>query len=124
DVRVGRAASSLAETPSTMKLLEKFRWLLVEIPCPGTAEVSAKSCVLAVLVGDTPGTRRAKSRKLRPFKGRLRTSVCEIVPAIWLRAASSTAASLLTVTLAEAAPTASSIGSSDAAPSVSVTGRT
>jgi phage/plasmid primase-like uncharacterized protein len=25
-----------------MKLLERFRWLLMEMPCPGTAEVSGK----------------------------------------------------------------------------------
>ena len=65
----------------------------------GTAEVSAKSCVLATLVGDTPGTSSARSRKLRPFIGRLRTSVCETVPAIWLRAASSTVRLPLTVTV-------------------------
>ena len=33
-----------------MKLFEKLRWLLTEMPCPGTAEVSANNCVLAVLV--------------------------------------------------------------------------
>ena len=82
-----------------MKLLEKLRWLPTERPPPGTADVSAKSCVLATLVGDTPGTSSARSRKLRPFIGRFLTSVCETVPAIWLRAASSTAACPVTVTL-------------------------
>ena len=38
-----------------MKLFERLRWLAIERPCPGTAEVSAKSCVLLVLVGETPG---------------------------------------------------------------------
>lgn len=64
------AASSLSESPSTMKLFEKLRWLPMEMPCPGTAEVSAKSWLAAVLVGETPGITRAASRKLRPFKGR------------------------------------------------------
>ena len=75
-----------------MKLLEKLRWLPTEMPWPGTADVSANSCVLPTLVGDTPGTSSARSRKLRPFIGRFLTSACEIVPAIWLRAASSTVA--------------------------------
>ena len=87
------AASSLADNPSTMKLLEKLRWLPTEMPCPGTADVSANSCVLPMLVGDTPGTSRARSRKLRPFIGSASTSACDTVPAIWLRAASSTDAS-------------------------------
>ena len=65
-----------------MKLLDKLRWLLTEMPWPGTADVSAKSCVLAVLVGDTPGTRRARSRKLRPLRGRFFTSLCDTVPTI------------------------------------------
>ena len=88
-----------------MKLLERLRWLPTDRPPPGTAEVSAKSCVLATLVGDTPGTSSARSRKLRPFIGRFRTSACDTVPAIWLRAASSTVASALTVTLASSVPT-------------------
>ena len=50
--------------------------------------VSAKSWVLFVLVGETPGTSSARSRKLRPFIGRFCTSACGMVPAIWLRAAS------------------------------------
>ena len=54
-----------------MKLLEKLRWLPTESPAPGTADVSANSCVLPMLVGDTPGTSSARSRKLRPFSGRL-----------------------------------------------------
>jgi len=57
-----------------MKLFEKFRWLPTEMPWPGTAEVSANSWLLAVFVGETPGIRSAKSRKLRPFSGRLLTS--------------------------------------------------
>ena len=36
---------------------------------------------------------------MRPFIGRFWTSACETVPAIWLRAASSTVASPVTVTL-------------------------
>ena len=55
----------------------------------GHAEVSANSCVLLVLVGETPGTSSARSRKLRPFIGRFCTSACGTVPAIWLRAVSS-----------------------------------
>ena len=35
-----------------MKLFEKFRWLPTEIPCPGTADVSAKSWLLPVFVGE------------------------------------------------------------------------
>ena len=57
------ATSSLAETPSTMKLLERLRWLaILNRPCPGTAEVSAKSCVLFAFVGDTPGTSMPRPR--------------------------------------------------------------
>jgi hypothetical protein len=82
-----------------MKLLEKFRWLPTEMPWPGTAEVSAKSWLLAVLVGDTPGTSSARSRRLRPLSGRDLTSVCETVPATWVRAVSSNSVSPLTVTL-------------------------
>ena len=81
-----------------MKLLERLRWLAIDSPCPGTAEVSAKSCVLLVFVGDTPGTSSARSRKLRPFIGRFWTSVWRTVPAIWLRAVSSTWLSATTVT--------------------------
>ena len=58
-----------------MKLLEKLRWLPTEMPWPGTAEVSAKSWLLPVLVGETPGISSARSRKLRPLSGRLRASV-------------------------------------------------
>ncbi len=117
------AASSLAESPSTMKLLEKFRWLLTERPCPGTAEVSAKSWFDAVFVGETPGINKARSRKFRPLSGRLRTSVCGTVPAIWLRADSITGASETTVTLVACEPTGSENGRSNAAPTVSVTAR-
>ena len=95
-----------------MKLLEKFRWLPMEIPWPGTAEVSAKSWLDAVLVGDTPGTSRARSSRLRPLSGRDLSSVCETVPATCVRAVSSNSVSLLTVTLVSGEATASMIGSS------------
>ena len=36
------AASSFADSPSTMKLFDRFRWLAMEMPWPGTADVSAK----------------------------------------------------------------------------------
>jgi hypothetical protein len=107
-----------------MKLFDMLRWLPTDSPCPGTADVSANSCVLAVLVGDTPGTSRARSRKLRPLSGRLRTSACEIVPAIWLRAASSTGASAVTVIAASRLTDESCSGSSNAEPSVTVSART
>ena len=106
-----------------MKLLEKLRWLATERPCPGTAEVSAKSCVLAVLVGDTPGTRSARSRKLRPFIGRPTTSAEEIVPAIWLRAVSMAPVSPVTVILSSRPPTSRAIGSWKAAPTLRARGR-
>ena len=117
------AASSFADSPSTMKLFERLRWLPTEMPCPGTADVSANNCVLAVLVGDTPGTSRARSRKLRPFIGRSCTSTCATVPAIWLRAASSTVVSPVTVTLVSSPATESATGSSNAEPIVTVTFR-
>ena len=66
---------------------------------PGTADVSGNSCVLAMLVGDTPGTSSARSRKLRPFIGSAATSVSGTVEAIWLRAASRTGASAETSTV-------------------------
>ena len=75
-----------------MKLFERLRWLAIESPWPGTAEVSANSCVLLVLVGETPGTSSARSRKFRPFIGRFWTSACGTVPTIWLRAVSSASA--------------------------------
>ena len=106
-----------------MKLLEKFRWLPIDRPFPGTADVSANSCVLAVFVGETPGTSSARSRKFRPFIGRFCTSACDTVPAIWLRAVSSTVASPLTVTSAFTAPTESVNGNSNAEPTVSVSPR-
>jgi hypothetical protein len=106
-----------------MKLLERLRWLPTDTLMPGTADVSGKSWVLPMLVGETPGIRSASSRKLRPLSGRLRISVCETVPAIWLLAASSTAASALTVTLASMPPTVSVTGSSNAEPTVSVSTR-
>ena len=87
-----------------MKLLDRLRWLPTEMPGPGTAEVSGKSCVPPTLVGETPGTRSARSRKLRPFRGRFWTSVCDTVAAIWLRAASSTVASPVTVTFVSTRP--------------------
>src|SRR5688500_11259067 len=68
--------------------------------------------------GETPGTSSARSRTLRPFIGSAVTAACEIVPAIWLRAASRTTASALTVTLASSELSASAIGSSKAEPAV------
>ena len=59
----------MADTPSTMKLLEKLRWLPTEMPLPGTAEVSAKSCVLATLVGETPGTSRREVEEVAAVHG-------------------------------------------------------
>ena len=47
-----------------MKLLEKFRWLPTEIPWPGTAEVSAKSWLDAVLVGETPGNEQREIQEV------------------------------------------------------------
>ena len=117
------AASSLADRPSTMKLFEKLRWLPIDSPCPGTAEVSANSCVLPMFVGDTPGTSRARSRKLRPFIGRLAASCCDTVPAIWLRAASRTVDSATTSTVAATPASARVIGSSNADPTVTCTER-
>ena len=97
-----------------MKLFERFRWLATDSVTPGTADVSGKSCVLATLVGDTPGTSSASSRKFRPFIGRLRTSASETVAAIWLRAASSTVASAVTVTFVAIPLTLRVTGSSNA----------
>ncbi len=116
------AASSFADTPSTMKLLERLRWLATDSPLPGTAEVSAKSCVLGMLVGETPGTSSARSRKLRPFIGSALASVACTVPAIWLRAVSSAGDSSVTVTVSSP-PTASAIGSWNAEPAFSDSGR-
>ncbi len=112
------AASSFAERPSTMKLLDRFRWLLIERPWPGTADVSANSCVLPVLVGDTPGISSARSRKFLPFIGMLSISACGTVPAIWLRAVSSTDASALTVTRVSSVARLRLNGRSNAEPSV------
>ena len=107
-----------------MKLFERFRWLATDSVTPGTADVSGKSCVLATLVGDTPGTSSASSRKFRPFIGRLRTSASETVAAIWLRAASSTVASAVTVTFVAIPLTLRVTGSSNAAPTTTVRLRT
>ena len=110
------AASSLADRPSTMKLFERLRWLPIDRLTPGTAEVSGKSCVLATLVGDTPG-RAARARgSCGRSSGQRRLPPPETVAAIWLRAASSTVASPVTVTLVSIAPTPSVSGSSNAAP--------
>ena len=119
------AASSLADNPSTMKLLERLRWLETDSVTPGTAEVSGKSCVLATLVGETPGTSSATSRKLRPLSGRFWSSACDTVPAIWLRAPSSRASFARTSTaVCEASrPSSSTTGTSNAAPTVSVSRR-
>src|SRR5215469_6495472 len=104
-----------------MKLLEKLRWLLTEIPWPGTAEVSAKSCVLAVLVGETPGTSNARSRKLRPSKERFWTSLAEMVCAIWLRFSSSAGDVLVTLTVVSVPATDNVIGKWKSAPTVRTT---
>ena len=117
------AASSFADRPSTTKLFDRFRWLPTERLTPGTAEVSGKSCVLAIFAGATPGTSSATSRKLRPFIGKAATSASETVDAIWLRAASSTVESAVTVTVDAKPPTVRTIGSSYAAPAVSVSWR-
>ena len=93
------AASSLADRPSTTKLLERLRWLPTEMLMPGTADVSGNSCVLAMFVGETPGTSNASSRKLRPFIGSALTSASGTVAAIWLRAPSRTGVSAETLTV-------------------------
>ena len=100
-----------------MKLFEKLRWLPIESPGPGTADVSANSCVLPTLVADTPGMSSARSTKFRPFIGRFLISACVTVPAIWLREVSSTISSPVTVTFVSTPPTASVIGRSNADPS-------
>ena len=97
-----------------------LRWLLTDSPTPGTADVSGNICVAGTLAGDTPGTSRATSRKLRPFRGRLPSSCSGIVPAIWLRAASRTVVSAVTTTPASTPASSSEIGSSKAAPAESV----
>ena len=106
----------MADSPSTMKLFDRLRWLPTDSPTPGTAEVSAKSCVLLMLGGATPGASSAMSRKLRPFSGSCSTSAAVTVAAIWLRADSSTGASACTVTLVATPSTASTNGISNAAP--------
>ena len=107
-----------------MKLFERLRWLPTDSPTPGTADVSGKSCVPPpTLVGDTPGMSSARSRKLRPFIGSAATSFCDTVPAIWLRAASSTVESAVTTTSVSRRATVSVIGRSKAAPTVSVSRR-
>ena len=106
-----------------MKLFDRLRWLPTEMPWPGTADVSANSCVLAVFVGDTPGTSRAMSRKLRPFIGSEATSCCGTVPAIWLRAVSMTGTTPVTVTAVSMPARSRVMGSSKAEPTVSVSSR-
>jgi hypothetical protein len=106
-----------------MKLFDRFRCALTEIPCPGAADVSANNCVLDVLVGETPGTSRARSRKFRPLSGTVCTSACSTVPAICVRAVSSAAVSAVTVTLASMPLRVSTIGSSNADPTPSVSVR-
>ena len=93
------AASSLADRPSTTKLFDRLRWLPTEMLMPGTADVSGNSCVLAMLVGDTPGTEQREFEEVPAVHGQRLTSASDTVAAIWLRAASSTAASAVTVTL-------------------------
>ena len=93
----------------------------MERPTPATADVSAKSCVAPPLLGtDTPGTSSARSRKFRPFIGSVLISASDTVPAIWLRAASTTGVSSTTVTVSVRLLTARDTGSSNAAPAVSV----
>ena len=66
-----------------MKLFERLRWLPTEMPTPGTAEVSAKSCVPPpTLASDTPGASSARSSTFRPFSGRFLTSASVIVALI------------------------------------------
>ena len=114
------AASSFAESPSTKKLIERLRWLPTERPTPGTADVSAKSCVLLMLGVATPGARSAMSRNCRPLSGSALISRSDTVAAIWLRADSSTGVSAVTLTV-EATPATSRVsGKSNAAPSVRV----
>jgi hypothetical protein len=76
------AASSLADSPSTMKLFERLRWLLTERLAPITAEVSGNNWELFRFVGEIPGTTSASSWKLRPLSGRFRTSISDTVAAI------------------------------------------
>ena len=106
----------MADSPSTMKLFDRLRWLPTDRPTPGTAEVSAKSCVLLMLGGATLGASSATSRKLRPLSGRLSTSATATVVAIWLRADSSSGASPWTVTLASMPSTVRTNGISNADP--------
>jgi len=101
----------------------KFLWLPIESPCPGTADVSANSCVLPTLAGETPGTSNARSRKFRPLSGRLLASVCVTVAATWLRTVSSSGGSAATVTVVSSDATASAIDTSNADPMVSDTVR-
>ena len=98
------------------EVVRKLRWLPNDSPCPGTADISANSCVLPMFVGDTPGTSNARSRKLRPFIGRFSASCCEMVLAIWLRAASRTVDSATTSTVAATPASARVIGSSERRP--------
>ena len=62
NVTARSAASSFAERPSTMNELARLRWVEIEIPVPGTADVSAKRCVTPVFVRDEPGVSSARSR--------------------------------------------------------------
>ncbi len=103
-----------------MKLFEKLRWLPTESPTPGTADVSANSCVPPTFGGATPGTRSATSRKLRPLRGIVPISAWKTVLAIWLRPASSTVAWAATSTVASTVLSDRDMGSSYAEPSVSV----
>jgi hypothetical protein len=59
---------------------------------------------------------QSQLQKFRPFIGRLRASPSETVAAIWLRAASRTVASAITVTLVSIPLTLRVTGSSNAAP--------
>ena len=76
-----------------------------------------------MLVGDTPGTSSASSRKLRPFIGSAATSASATVAAIWLRAVSITGASAVTCTLDSTPASANEIGTSNADPASTVSVR-
>ncbi len=106
-----------------MKPFERLRWLATEMPWPGTADVSANNCVLLVLVGETPGTSSARSRKFRPFIGRLWTSAWGMVPTIWLRAVSRASVSAATVTDVSRPATSRVMATSNADPALNASVR-
>ena len=93
----------------------------MEMPCPGAAEVSGNSWVLAVLVGETPGTSSARSRKFLPFMGRLEISAWDTVPEIWVRDVSSKSLEASMFTVVPALPSVKATGRSKAEPTVRFT---